>query len=69
VEPIEVAVRRGTRPAWGPGSVRRLAAFLRRGERSPRLAFASEELLGSDAEALTVCGMRAASEVLRSLDG
>jgi oxygen-dependent protoporphyrinogen oxidase len=54
-------------PRFSPGSLRRLAAFTSRVERSPRLAFAGEYLLGSGLEGDVTSGMRAATEVARGL--
>ena len=54
-------------PRFAPGSLRRLAAFTSRVERSPRLAFAGEYLLGSGLEGDVTSGMRAATEVARGL--
>jgi protoporphyrinogen oxidase len=60
-------VRRGAVPRFGPGSLQRLAAFDGRVERSPRLAFAGEWLVGPGLEAAVTSGMRAATEVVRGL--
>jgi oxygen-dependent protoporphyrinogen oxidase len=55
-------------PRFEPGYLPRLAALLGRTERSPRLAFAGDYLVGPYTEAALTSGMRAASEVVRSLD-
>jgi oxygen-dependent protoporphyrinogen oxidase len=52
---------------FGPGSLRRLAAFHARVDRAPRLAFAGEYLLGPGLEAALTSGMRAATEIARGL--
>ena len=46
----------------------RLSSFLRRNDRSPRLSFAGDYLIGPNLEAAVTSGMRAASDVARSLD-
>ncbi|MDH3686099.1 MAG: FAD-dependent oxidoreductase [Myxococcales bacterium] len=55
-------------PQFRAGYVRRLAAFLPRSERSPRLAFAGDYLVGPYTEAALTSGMRAANEVARALE-
>ena len=67
LEVAHAVVRRGAVPRFGPGSLRRLAAFDGRIERSPRLAFAGEWLVGPGLEAAVTSGMRAATEVARGL--
>jgi oxygen-dependent protoporphyrinogen oxidase len=54
-------------PVFSPGAGRRLALFLSRADRSPRIAFAGDYLVGPRAEAAVTRGMRAASEIARSL--
>jgi len=54
-------------PRFAPGAGGRLAAFLRRGERSPRLAFAGDYLVGTNAEAAGTSGMRAAVRLEQEL--
>jgi oxygen-dependent protoporphyrinogen oxidase len=54
-------------PTFGPGALRRLAAFLGRSERSPRLAFAGDYLIAPYTEAALTSGMRAADEIAASL--
>jgi protoporphyrinogen oxidase len=67
LEVAHAVVRRGAVPRFGPGSLRRLAAFDGRVERSPRLAFAGGWLVGPGLEAVVTSGMRAATEVVRGL--
>ena len=68
--PIASAVHRHPfmLPVFSPGSARRLAAFLSRGDRSPRLAFAGDYLVAPSAEGAVTSGMRAATEIAHSLD-
>ena len=54
-------------PQFGAGYTRALAAFLARSERSPRLAFAGDYLVGPCTEAACASGIRAADEVERAL--
>jgi oxygen-dependent protoporphyrinogen oxidase len=54
-------------PQFGVGYLARLAAFLGRAERSPRMAFAGDYLVGPFAEAALTSGMRAATEIARLL--
>jgi oxygen-dependent protoporphyrinogen oxidase len=54
-------------PRFGPGQLPRLAAFLRRMDRSPRMAFAGDYLIGPTTEAALTSGMRAATEIARAL--
>lgn len=54
-------------PQFRTGHVRRLAAFLSRTDRSPRLAFAGDYLVGPYTEMALTSGLRAASEVMRGL--
>ena len=51
-------------PKFAPGHLPRLAAFLARTERTPRLAFAGDYLVGPYAEMALVSGVRAAEEIL-----
>ena len=69
VAPFDFAVQRSPNmlPRFGPGALRRLARFLRRMDRSPRLAFAGDYLVGPSAEGGVTSGMRAATEIERSL--
>ena len=69
VRPIAAAVHRHSLllPMFSPGSLRRLASFLRRVDRSPRLAFAGDYLVGPCAEAAVTSGMRAASEIINRI--
>ena len=55
-------------PRQGTGSLVRLSAFLRRSDRSPRLAFAGDYLIGPSVESALTSGMRAASELAQVLD-
>lgn len=70
-----LAPREGVVHRWDPmlpqfhaGYLRHLRAFLDRKERSPRLAFAGDYLVGPYTEAALTSGMRAANEIVRSLD-
>lgn len=56
-------------PRFVPGAGGRLAGFLRRSERSPRLAFAGDYLVGTSAEAAVTSGMRAAATIETQLAG
>jgi protoporphyrinogen oxidase len=69
LEVAHAVVRRSVHgvPRFAPGSLRRLAAFASRVDRSPRLAFAGEYLLGAGLEGDVTSGMRAATDVVRSL--
>jgi hypothetical protein len=53
----------------GRGALERRERFERRGERSPRLAFATEALTTPDLEGRVTASMRAARELARELDG
>ena len=53
-------------PRFGPGALGRLGRFLGRIERSPRLAFAGDYLVGSSVEGALTSGMRAATEIARA---
>jgi protoporphyrinogen oxidase len=54
-------------PIFYPGYFARLARFGRRMDRSPRVAFAGDYLVGPTAEAAITSGMRAANEIGRIL--
>jgi predicted NAD/FAD-dependent oxidoreductase len=54
-------------PQLGAGALPRLARFLARTDRSPRLAFAGDYLVGPYTEAALTSGLRAASEIARAL--
>jgi oxygen-dependent protoporphyrinogen oxidase len=54
-------------PQLYPGYLPRLARFLGRLERSPRLAFAGDYLVGPYTEAALTSGLRAATEIAREL--
>jgi oxygen-dependent protoporphyrinogen oxidase len=54
-------------PRFAVGHLGRLARFVSRIERSPRLAFCGDYLIGPTVEGATASGMRAATEILRSL--
>jgi protoporphyrinogen oxidase len=68
--PAQAVVHRWPRmlPLQRAGSLVRLGAFLRRGDRSPRLAFAGDYLIGPSVEAALTSGMRAASELAQGLE-
>jgi oxygen-dependent protoporphyrinogen oxidase len=70
LQAAQVVVHRWPRmlPRFRPGYLPKLASFLMRTERSPRIAFAGDYLIGPTLEGALTSGMRAASEVLRSLD-
>ncbi|MEE8582126.1 MAG: NAD(P)/FAD-dependent oxidoreductase [Myxococcota bacterium] len=70
VSPRRVFARRFSlyRRGFPPGSLGRLAAFLARSERTPRLEFAGDYLIGQRVEGAVTSGMRAASEVLRAIE-
>ena len=70
----KLAVRHAVVHRWDPmlpqfraGYLPALQAFLTRRERSPRLAFAGDYLVGPHTEAALTSGMRAANEAARSL--
>jgi oxygen-dependent protoporphyrinogen oxidase len=69
LSPRDVVVHRwrSMLPVFEPGSLARLAAFFARSERSPRIAFAGDYLVGPYTEAALVSGMRAAAEIARQL--
>ena len=54
-------------PQFGAGYLPRLARFQGRLERSPRLAFAGDYLVGPYTEAALTSGLRAATEIARGL--
>jgi oxygen-dependent protoporphyrinogen oxidase len=54
-------------PQFWAGYLPRLAAFLARRDRSPRLAFAGDYLVGPYTEAALTSGLRAADEIARTL--
>jgi oxygen-dependent protoporphyrinogen oxidase len=65
LQPIDAAVHRWDPmlPQFGAGYLSRLAAFLTRAERTPRLAFAGDYLIGPYTEAALTSGLRAAAEI------
>src|SRR5690606_14682545 len=69
LEPIASAVHRWDPmlPQFHAGYLRHLAAFSARTDRSPRLAFAGDYLIGPYTEMALTSGMRAATEVGRGL--
>lgn len=54
-------------PQFGPRYLRHLARFLARLDRSPRLAFAGDYLVGPTTEGAVTSGMRAATEIARAV--
>ena len=54
-------------PQFHAGYLRHLRTFLGRSERTPRLAFAGDYLVGPYTEAALTSGLRAANEVVRSI--
>lgn len=70
LSPRETIVHRWDpmRPVFDAGFTRRLLAFRARRERSPRLAFAGDYLVGPDAEMACTSGLRAASELVAGLE-
>jgi oxygen-dependent protoporphyrinogen oxidase len=70
IEPIAHAVHRWDPmlPQFYAGYLPHLARFHARRERSPRLAFAGDYLVGPYTEMALTSGMRAATEVARGLD-
>jgi protoporphyrinogen oxidase len=54
-------------PQFGVGHLSRLGRFFSRMDRSPRLAFAGDYLVGPTVEAAIASGTRAAAEITRSL--
>ncbi len=69
LRPFAFAVHRwpALLPQFGPRYLRHLARFLGRLDRSPRLAFAGDYLIGPYTEAALTSGMRAATEIARSV--
>jgi oxygen-dependent protoporphyrinogen oxidase len=69
LRPFDFAVHRwpAMLPQFGPRYLRRLEIFLGRLDRSPRLAFAGDYLVGPYTEAALSSGMRAATEIARLL--
>jgi oxygen-dependent protoporphyrinogen oxidase len=69
--PLAVAVHRWDPmlPHFSAGYLPHLAAFLERRDRSPRLAFAGDYLVGPYTEMALTSGMRAATEIARVLEG
>jgi protoporphyrinogen oxidase len=67
--PCDYAVQRhpDAWPRFDSDAVRRLARFLQRFERSPRLAFAGDYLMAPSADAALASGLRAAAELEREL--
>jgi len=66
-EPFEVVVRRNGAllPQFSRGHLGRLARFLGRMERSPRMAFAGDYLVAPSLEGAVTSGLRVASEIER----
>jgi len=69
LQPIDAAVHRWDPmlPQFYAGYLRHLAAFLSRSQRSPRLAFAGDYLVGPYTEAALTSGTRAAAEISAQL--
>ena len=55
-------------PQFYPGYIRSLAAFQARGERSDRLFFAGDYLVGPYTEAALTSGLRATDDVVRRFE-
>ena len=71
LDPIATAVHRWDPmlPLFYAGYLPQLAAFQARRERSPRLAFAGDYLIGPYTEMALTSGMRAATEIARAVAG
>ncbi len=69
LSPMDCVVHRWAAmlPQFGAGYLQRLARFQTRIDRSPRLAFAGDYLVGPYAEGALTSGMRAATEIARAL--
>jgi oxygen-dependent protoporphyrinogen oxidase len=69
LEPIDAVVHRWDPmlPQFRAGYLRHLAAFLSRRDRTPRLAFAGDYLIGPYTEAALTSGQRAADEICQEL--
>jgi oxygen-dependent protoporphyrinogen oxidase len=69
LDPLASAVHRWDPmlPLFPAGHLKRLAAFEERGERSQRLAFAGDYLIGPYTEMALTSGLRAATDVARGL--
>lgn len=70
VRPSRCVVQRTDSGAaqFGPGALARLRAFVERGQRTPRLAFAGGDTIGPYTEGVVTSGLRAAADVVRSLE-
>jgi len=64
---IVVHRQRDAVPIYRPGSIGRLERFANRAERSARLAFCGDYLVGHGADAALLSGMRAASQIAHAL--
>ncbi len=69
LEPLDAAVHRWDpmMPQFHAGYLGHLRSFLERRERTPRLAFAGDYLVGPYTEAALTSGLRAANEIALSL--
>lgn len=70
LSPRRVVVSRSvaSSPVFYPGYLGRLKRFVERTERSERLAFCGDYLVGNGAEAALTSGMRAASQIAQGLE-